>query len=228
MTEKELLVQLQTEMKHAADKNEAAAMAAYMKNNFSFLGVKQPLRKAVSKSTLKELAKLSSNRYSVVAEYLWAQPEREFQYCAIDFLEFCIKRWDENFIETIEYLIVNKSWWDTVDVVASHLAGGYFMRFPKHKIDIVQQWSNSENMWLNRTAILFQLGYKEETDVVLLFKIILQHNHSKEFFIQKAIGWALREHSYTDANAVIDFVENNELKPLSKREALKAINRQVN
>ena len=228
MAEKELLLQLQVEMSKAVNQTESVAMAAYMKNKFPFLGIKQPLRKAVSKSILKELAQLPPNRFKFIVKHLWNLPEREFQYCATDFLEFCIKKWDEDFIETIEWLIVNKSWWDTVDLIAAHFAGGYFKRFPENRIDIVQKWNNSENMWLNRTAILFQLGYKKETDVALLFKIILKHKSSNEFFIQKAIGWALRQYSYTDTNAVIDFVEKSDLKPLSRREALKAINRQAN
>ena len=227
MTEKELLLHLKVEMIKTGNKTEVIAMAAYMKNNFPFLGIKQPLRKTISKPILKQLAQLPPIRFEFIVKHLWNLPEREFQYCATDFLEFCIKKWDEEFIATIEWLIVNKSWWDTVDVIASHFAGGYFKRFPQHKIDVAQRWSNSENMWLNRTAILFQLGYKKKTDVALLFKIILQHKNSNEFFIQKAIGWALRQYSYTDANAVINFVERNDLKPLSKREALKAINRQM-
>jgi 3-methyladenine DNA glycosylase AlkD len=225
MTEKELLQQLQADMGKAGNNSESVAMAAYMKNNFPFLGIKQPLRKTVSKPIIKELAKLPPDRFQFIVKHLWDLPEREFQYCATDLLELCIKKWDEDFIETIEWLIVNKSWWDTVDVIASHFAGGYFKRFPEHRINVVQKWSNSKNMWLNRTAILFQLGYKKETDVELLFNIILQHKNSNEFFIQKAIGWALREYSYRDANGVIDFVAKNELKPLSRREALKAINR---
>jgi 3-methyladenine DNA glycosylase AlkD len=226
MTEKELLLQLKVEMNKAGNKTEAIAMAAYMKNHFPFLGIKQPLRKEISKPILKELAKLPSNRFKFIVKHLWNLPEREFQYCATDFLELCIKKWDEDFIETIEWLIVNKNWWDSVDIIAAHFAGGYFKRFPENKLDIVREWCNSKNIWLNRTAILFQLGYKKETDVALLFKIILQHKSSNEFFIQKAIGWALRQYSYTDASAVIDFVEKNGLKPLSKRESLKAINRQ--
>lgn len=124
-------------------------------------------------------------------------------------------------LKTFEWMIQQNSWWDSVDTIASRLAGEYFKKFPQQKEAIVLGWSNHENMWLNRTAILFQLSYKSETDEDLLFQVIKQHLHSGEFFIQKAIGWALRQYAYTQPESVKQFVAANELKPLSKREALK-------
>ena len=113
-----------------------------------------------------------------------------------------------------------------MDGIASWLVGEHFKRFPKLIKPYTEKWMKSGNMWLQRTVILFQLGYKDKTDVKLLFKNIKKCMDSKEFFIRKAIGWALREYSKTNAQAVINFVENNELAPLSKREALKWLKNQ--
>ena len=128
------------------------------------------------------------------------------------------------FIKTIEYLIVTKSWWDTVDSLAGGTVGFHFKRFPDVREKYLAKWRSSENFWLRRTTILFQLNYKEETDFDLLCDIIRENLGSKEFFINKAIGWALRQHARVDSKAVKKFVmTTKELNPLSRREALKHI-----
>ena len=132
---------------------------------------------------------------------------------------------DENPIEFIEFMIVNKPWWDTVDWVASHHAGTYFKMFPHLIREKTGAWMNSENIWLQRSALLFQLKYKRHTDEKLLFDYILKLKDSKEFFIRKAIGWALREYSKTAPESVVHFVETTELSGLSRREALKWLKR---
>ncbi len=221
MTEKQLLQQLKDTLAAHADAEKAKPMAAYMKNRFIFFGIKQPDRKLLTKPVLKQLSQLPPQRHAAVAKHLWQQPERELHYCCIEFLEMCRKNWQEDIIETFEWMIQQNSWWDSVDTIASHLVGEYFKKFPKQIETIVLRWSNHENMWLNRTAILFQLSYKSATDEPLLFQVIKQHSQSGEFFIQKAIGWALRQYAYTQPEAVKQFVATNVLKPLSKREALK-------
>lgn len=151
-------------------------------------------------------------------------PEREYQYCAVDML---VKHWPKHFvqqdIELIEYFIVTKSWWDSVDPLAKYVLGGYLKQFPDETDQVVERFAKSGNMWMNRSAILFQLGYKKETDAALLFSLCDNFSYSKEFFIQKAIGWALREYAKTNANTVREFVNTANLKPLSVREALKNI-----
>ena len=122
-------------------------------------------------------------------------------------------------------MIVNKSWWDTVDYIAVKLVGKHFENFPELIPKHIKTWNSSGNLWLNRTAILFQLQYKKKTDINLLFDIIEKQAGSREFFIQKAIGWVLREYSKTDENAVRKFVMQTNLSSLSKREALKWLNR---
>ena len=108
-----------------------------------------------------------------------------------------------------------------VDFLAPQILGPYFLQFPSERDPWIQRWMNSGNFWLQRFCLVFSLGYKDKTDTVLLAKTIQALSSSKEFFIQKAIGWALRQYARTDAEWVSDFVENNALAPLSKREALK-------
>jgi 3-methyladenine DNA glycosylase AlkD len=121
----------------------------------------------------------------------------------------------------MEYLIVTKSWWDTVDSIAGGPVGLHFKRYPEVLLTTLARWRQSENFWLRRTCILFQLDYKKETDFTLLCDIIRENLGSKEFFINKAIGWALRQYARVDAEAVRSFAESTPLHPLSRREAMK-------
>jgi 3-methyladenine DNA glycosylase AlkD len=151
-------------------------------------------------------------------------PQREFQYLALGLISKFEKKVDEGFITTLEYLITTKSWWDTVDTIAGHPVGMMFKRFPKVKAKYLKKWRTSDNFWLRRTTLLFQLGYKEETDFELLCELIKDNLGSDEFFINKAIGWALRQYAHTKPEPVRKFVKaTKELHPLSQREALKNI-----
>lgn len=138
------------------------------------------------------------------------------------------KKAEKERIDLYEYLIVNKSWWDTIDYSASNLVGVHFQKFPELIQPYTEKWMDSGNMWLQRTSLLFQLKYKKATDLELLTDYIHQLQGSKEFFINKAIGWILREYSKTNAAWVVDFVNSNQLAPLSHREALKWLNRKRN
>ncbi len=204
----------------------ADPMAKYMKNLFPYLGIKTPKRKELFSEFIKEngLPELSELKQIVLD--LWDLPEREFQYIAIGILRKFTKKWDESFIDLFEQLIITKSWWDSVDGIASWMVGEHFRRFPYQRDKYIGRWMKSRNMWLQRTCLLFQLGYKDKTDEKLMGSVIMSLNGSKEFFINKAIGWILREYSKTDAQAVINFVENNVLAPLSKREAVKWLKNQ--
>jgi 3-methyladenine DNA glycosylase AlkD len=124
-------------------------------------------------------------------------------------------------VPLLERLITTKSWWDTIDGLASHAIGELFLRYPDARDGTVARWRSSDNFWLRRTTLLFQLGYKDKTDEALLFSLIEENLDSKEFFIQKAIGWILREYSKTAPNVVQDYVAKTALAPLSEREALK-------
>jgi len=123
----------------------------------------------------------------------------------------------------LEKLITSKSWWDTVDTIAPHPVGKVAKETPSIVDDIIEGWSQSDNLWLCRSAILFQLRYKEETDETALYRYILANAESTEFFIQKAIGWALREYSKTNPSSVRKFIESHTLSKLSIREGSKYI-----
>ncbi|MFV8323757.1 DNA alkylation repair protein [Flavobacterium sp. LB3P21] len=202
----------------------AFAMAKYMKNNFPFFGIKTEERRCIFKEIWKENKPEVSANVRGIALDLYSKPEREFHYCAIEIL---IKELKGNYkkqdIQLIEKLILNNSWWDSVDTIAKYILGEYLLEFPLETKNVIARFSNSENMWLNRSVILFQLGYKQKTNADFLFSECLKQAHSKKFFIQKAIGWALREYAKSNPKIVKEFVEKSNLKPLSTKEALKNI-----
>lgn len=206
--------------KNNKNQENAIAMKKYLKDNFEFLGIKSPQRRELQKEYLKEISKDKNINHQLV-KYLWQQQEREFQLLAIDYLVKNKKKLKPEDITLIEEMITTKSWWDTVDTIAAHLVGELCKRYPNLIDEYIITWSISDNMWLRRTAILFQLKYKKDLDTNLLEKIIQNNNESKEFFINKAIGWILREYSKTNQQWVKDFIENNKLNSLSIREGSK-------
>lgn len=201
---------------------QAAPMKKYMRDQFEYLGIKTPQSIALqkeffSRNGLPEIADLDA-----ILRDLWALPEREFQYVAVGLLGRLEMQIPATFIKTVEYLITTKSWWDTVDSLAAGVVGTHFRRFPEVREKYLSKWRSSNNFWLRRTTILFQLGYKQDTDFELLSDIIRENLGSKEFFINKAIGWALRQYARTDPKAVKKFVNaTKDLNPLSRREAMK-------
>jgi len=206
--------------KHA-DPKAAVQMKRYMRDQFDYLGLKGPvvgelLKEFYAQNGLPEISELDA----IVCD-LWSLPEREFQYIATSLIGKFEKQLAENFIEIMEYLLVTKSWWDTVDTLSTGVVGLHFKRFPRVKKKYLAKWRKSDNFWLRRAAILFQLNYKQETDFELLCDIIRENLGSKEFFINKAIGWALRQYTRVDPQAVRKFVAATPLHPLSAREALK-------
>jgi 3-methyladenine DNA glycosylase AlkD len=200
------------------------AMAKYMRNHFSFFGIKTDERRQILKDICKENKKEVIENSREIALKLYSKPERELQYCAIEIL---IKQLNRNYkkedIQLIEKLIITNSWWDSVDTIAKNILGEYLLEYPLETENAIERFSNSENMWLNRSAILFQLGYKQKTNFAILKTECEKHKKSNEFFIQKAIGWALREFGKTNPDAVLNFVTTTNLKTLSKKEALKNI-----
>ncbi|CAG7645123.1 DNA alkylation repair protein [Paenibacillus allorhizosphaerae] len=204
-----------------ANPRQAGPMQAYMRDQFPFLGIKSPERVALEKQYWKERGLPAKDELEACVRGLWGLPEREFQYAAMGLLERQAKKADRAQIVLLEELVVTKSWWDTVDLIAARLVGLHLSRFPELIPERAERWIASDNIWLQRTAILFQLGYKTRTDKELLFALIRRRSESDEFFIRKAIGWALREYSKTDEEAVRRFVAETQLSPLSVREALK-------
>jgi 3-methyladenine DNA glycosylase AlkD len=219
----DFVTQLETDFRQQADRNIAINQEAYLQNQFELYGLPTPLRKEIQKPfLLKENLPNKKELPHIITE-LWSKPQREFQYFAIDLNRKYLKKIEFQDIELFELMITNKSWWDTVDLIATNLVGAYFKLFPEQIIPVTKKWMNSDNMWLQRTCLIFQLKYKEEIDTDLLTDYILQLKDTKEFFINKAIGWILREYTRTNPEWVIDFVNKHELSNLSKREALKLI-----
>ena len=202
----------------------AAPMKKYMRDQFEYLGIKSPQVKSMFSGYIKQNSLPPVEDLSTIVRELWNLPQREFQYLAINLLDKMENKLPEDLIVTLEYLITHKSWWDTVDLIAGHSVGMMFKRYPKVKTQYLKKWRKSENIWLRRTTLLFQLGYKKETDFDLLCELIRENLGSDEFFINKAIGWALRQYAWTTPGAVKKFVKaTKELSPLSRKEALKNI-----
>jgi 3-methyladenine DNA glycosylase AlkD len=187
---------LEADFLKASNSELAIPMEKYMKNNFSFLGIKTEQRRAIFKSNYEQ------NKVGV----------KEFK-----------KNFVLEDIQLIEKLIITNSWWDSVDTIAKYILGGYLLQFPSETLKVVERFSDSENMWLNRSAILFQLSYKDKTNFEILKSECEKHKDSNEFFIQKAIGWALRDYSRFNPKGVEIYVNSTNLKPLIRREALRLL-----
>jgi 3-methyladenine DNA glycosylase AlkD len=194
-------------------------MRQYMRNKYLFIGIKKPEQALVFKDIYKKFGKAED--WFEVSSELFALPEREFQYMAMAYLLKAKNSWDSRVPLLVHRWVDENSWWDVVDVLGPKVLGLYFQRYPQERSEWISLWIKSPNFWHQRLCILFQLDYKKQTDVTLLSTIILSLNTSKEFFIQKAIGWSLRQYARTDPEWVLDFVDNHPLMPLSKREALK-------
>lgn len=205
---------------HNANPAQAAPMKKYMRDQFEYLGIKSPQVKTLFRQAIQEKGFPSPEDLDQIVRELWDLPQREYQYLAISLMERLEKKLPSNTIKTLEYMIVHKSWWDTVDNI-SHIVGIHFKRYTEVREKYLLKWRASNNIWLRRTAILFQLDYKEETNFDLLREIIQENLGSTEFFINKAIGWALRQYARIDPNAVKKFVKSTSLHALSRREAMK-------
>ncbi|HSP23191.1 MAG TPA: DNA alkylation repair protein [Planococcus sp. (in: firmicutes)] len=205
------------------DETLAIPMAAYMRNQFAFLGIKTPLRNALLKEQFAECCLPEPDRLTDEVWTLYRLPEREYQYAAIALLENMKTQLSVDDLPFLRQLVETKSWWDSVDSISPRIVGHVIQHERNAGTSAMFEWSSADNMWTNRAAILHQLKFKQATDTEVLSRIILQHAASHEFFIQKSIGWALREYAKTDADWVRDFVAASPLQPFSKREALKNI-----
>ena len=198
-----------------ADPENAVQMKAYMRGQFDFFGIQAKPLRALARNFVKQHQDLA------VVEALWQLPQRELQFIAVDILRKIAPRLPADSIHTIEHLITDKSWWDTVDHLAINVVGPLCKAHPELIKQTIAPWGYHANFWLRRTAILFQLKYKIDLDTNLLTQMILANADDEEFFIRKAIGWILRQHAKTDAAFVQQFIMDHALSPLSVREATK-------
>ncbi|MBS1650383.1 MAG: DNA alkylation repair protein [Bacteroidetes bacterium] len=220
----EYVTELETAFLLHKNQKIALGQANYMKNNFVFFGIKTEQRRFIQKVFLSKENLPTEKELSKIITHFWSKKEqREFQYFAQELAFKLQKHVDVNSIKLFEYMVMHKSWWDTVDFIAIKLMGVYFKKYPEQKLKFITKWLTSNNMWLQRSAIIFQIKYKKETDAEILKTTILALATSKEFFIRKAIGWALREYSKTNPNWVLSFVNQTNLSALSKKEALRLI-----
>ena len=203
----------------------AKQMKAYLKNQFDFFGIAAPDRKEIFQQHKNIHGLLPESEKEAIVKWCWQQPEREWQYFAMEMLGRTVKKEGKGIIDLYQYMIINKSWWDTVDYLAVNLAGSYLRNYPEMIPSRTGEWLNSNNLWLQRTCLLFQLKYIKDLNTELLESFIIPLSSQKEFFIRKAIGWILREYSKTDAEYVRSFVNTHEMSGLSYREALKWLNR---
>ncbi len=199
---------------------QAKQMSKYMKNQFSFYGIKTPLRRSIYKDFLKEEKRCENIDWSFL-DICYEDEHREFQYLVYDYLLLLKKYVTYDDIPKIKNYILNKSWWDTVDFL-SKLIGDISIRDDRVK-DLMSEWSMNNNIWIRRTSILHQLSLKDKTDKELLESIIINCLNTDEFFIDKAIGWALREYSKTNKDWVKNFIDKNNMSKLSINEGSKYI-----
>ena len=210
-----------------ANPKQAAPMKRYMRDQFEYLGIKSPELARLLREHTRGHGPPSPADLDAIARDLWTLPPREFQYAATSLLGKLETQLPAGFIRTLEYLFVTKSWWDTVDTLSTGTVGVHFRRYPKVKERYLAKWRKSRNFWLRRATILFQLNYKKDTDFELMQDIIRENLGSQEFFINKAIGWALRQYTRIDPRGVRKFVAETPLHPLSAREALKWLERRA-
>jgi len=218
----ELIKSLEKEFNKHSNPSIAKSQKAYMRNQFEFIGLTANKRREIQKKFFQNLEINDLNKFIYK---LWNLNGRDYQYLAQELLYSNHKKFKAEDIQLIEYMIINKPWWDTIDFLSPKILGKYFKLYPEEIEKNTQKWILSNNIWLKRSAILFQLKYKETLNTDLLYRIIVPLSNSKEFFINKAIGWILREFGKTNKEWVINFVKKNKLSNLSVREALKHINK---
>ena len=200
----------------------AESMSKYMQDKFRFLGVRGATRTEIYKKYFPDARKTKTIDWDFV-ENCWNKEEREFQYAVVYYLKAMQKFLKREDISRLKYLIVTKSWWDTVDLLAK-VVGSLIIRIEGYD-QIMLEWSKDSNIWLRRVAILYQLSLKDKVDKQVLDEILVNNLGDSEFFINKAIGWALRDYSKYNPEWVREFIKKNKenMANLSIREASKYI-----
>ena len=211
-----------------ANPDKAREMAAYMKTDMPFYGIQKPARAVLQRELKKRFKPTSEEEYRSAVLDLWTQPHREEKYVAI-FVARTYKTWiTPACLDLYEQLLREGAWWDFVDEICVNLVGQLHREHRSEIQPIMDQWIDDHDRWIRRSAILCQLKHKAETDEEVLFSYCLQRCHETEFFIRKAIGWALREYSKTAPEAVAWFLQENQdqLSGLSFREGAKHLKKQ--
>ena len=218
------LLDLITDLEENSNELLAESMSKYMQDKFRFLGVRGATRTEIYKKYFPDARKNKVIDWDFV-ERCWNKEEREFQYVVVYYLKAMQKFLKREDISRLKYLIVTKSWWDTVDLLAK-VVGSLVIRIEGYD-QIMLEWSKDSNIWLKRVAILYQLSLKEKVDKQVLERILVNNLGDSEFFINKAIGWALRDYSKFNPEWVREFIEKNKngMANLSIREASKYLDK---
>lgn len=195
----------------------AQGQMAYMRHQFEYFGLKMPTWTALARSIHQKQGLPDSPALQELARRCFEDEHREMHYFALETVQKMQKKQAPEFIGFLEELILRKSWWDTVDWIAK-LVGIHFRRYPELIRPVTGRWMASGELWLQRVCLIFQLNYKEKTDAELLFGYVRRVAGSKEFFLQKGAGWALRQYSKTDPEAVRRFLAETNVAPLTRRE----------
>jgi 3-methyladenine DNA glycosylase AlkD len=222
---KDLVQFVQSRFRPLADPKKAGEMAAYLKTEMPFYGVQKPDRAPVYREMKKRFAPTSRRQYEACVRALWRLAHREEKYAALEYASQATRFITSESLPLYEKLIREGAWWDFVDLVAIHLVGQTLLLERKRVRPIIEAWIDDDDFWIRRSALLSQIKHKEKTDAKQLFDHCLRRAHETEFFIRKAIGWALREYSYTEPQAVRKFLLANRdrLSKLSFREGAKQL-----
>ncbi|MCX6402353.1 MAG: DNA alkylation repair protein [Actinobacteria bacterium] len=225
--ENEFVAGLRISIEKQSNSRRAKEMAAYMLDQFDFAGVNAPARTEILRDISVQFEKPNQKQIVKVMRMLWDLEEREYQMLACEFLNRNKKSLSASFVSThVKYFIINKSWWDSVDSLRP--AVGYVVSENRELDKVIFEWIESDNKWLVRSALIHQLVLKEKVDPKKLFALCDRRKDDTEFFIAKAVGWALRDYSYVSPVSVKKFIEQHQdLTPLARREGLKAINRKA-
>lgn len=211
-----------------ADPHEAVGMQRYMKDIAPYLGIRSAPRRAAVKAAWKALPALDESGLAQFAQEMWRQPEREYQYAACDALDWYRGDLSAEFLHApVRQLVSTKPWWDTVDSLGSAIITPLVIRHPE-LVDTMWEWLESGDIWLARAAIQHQRGKRDETDLHLLFAMCEVHIEDREFWLAKAIGWALRDVSAywpADVQAFVD--RHPAIAPVARREAQRGIDRAI-
>ena len=224
--EKELVKVISAGILANENSTRAQEMSAYMRNQFTFLGVPAPMRRRVVKAALKEYSPPTENDFVALARSLHQHKEREFQLAAVDILVHYRKLVTPSFLnEPAQFFITQKSWWDSVDALNPLIRD--LVQAQPICVSVMREWINSDNIWIARSSLTHQLTMKSKTDTQRLAELCSIRAGDREFFIAKAVGWALRDYSHTDPDWVREYVGSHpELSALARREAMKAISRE--
>ena len=217
------LLDLITDLEENRNELLAESMSKYMQDKFRFLGVRGATRTEIYKKYFPDARKTKTIDWDFV-ESCWNKEEREFQYAVVYYLKAIQRFLKREDISRLKYLIVTKSWWDTVDLLAK-VVGSLVIRIEGYD-QIMLEWSKDSNIWLRRVSILYQLSLKDKVDEQILDNILVNNLGDSEFFINKAIGWALRDYSKFNPEWVREFIKKNKanMTNLSIREASKYLN----